>query len=176
MSSHLPICGHLLFPQVQQYPMSSTWASQGMHSFAQLFDVPSGTPLSTSQILHLYGLPTHHLLHMHQARSFVPSMCPPRGVCLKTSLLDTILEQNCHKISNIYKPLNSLYITPAHSVTSTAWNKDLQSPEVHTTILAGYKTMCTYVTNEFWHEQQFKILHQAYIPHLKSKEPPDHSH
>lgn len=51
-------------------------------------------------------------------------------------------------------------------------NKELNSTEAVDCILAGYNSTCALVLNKFWCKQQFKIMHQAYIPYLSSPQQP----
>lgn len=61
---------------------------------------------------------------------------------------------------------------PLPSTSVAAWNKELNSPEAVYRILAGFSSTCILVTNKFWHAQQFKITHWAYILHLLSPQQP----
>lgn len=100
-------------------------------------------------------------------------MFPLRNLRFKTSLLDTLLKRNLHKTSDLYKPFIMFFMPSIYSSTSSIWNKDLQSLDPLIIIVTGYKTTCAFITNTFWYEQQYKILHRAYIPHLTSKDLPD---
>lgn len=56
---------------------------------------------------------------------------------------------------------------PLQATSLASWSSDLNFPDAVHRIITGFNSTCTYVT-EFWHEQQFKIMHRAYIPFLSS--------
>lgn len=117
-----------------------------------------------SQTLDHYKLPRHHFLLIHQAVQHVSRLCPNKIQHFETSILDTLLERQQFKISDIYKPLNMHLSKPLLATSIASWNSDLNSPEAVSRIISGYNSTRSYVTNEFWREQQFKIMHRAYIP------------
>lgn len=100
------------------------------------------------------------------------NLCLNRDFRFCFSLLDTFLDRHRHKISDIYKPLVFLLAKPICSRSTALLEQGPSFHRCNTTycILAGYNTTCAFITNEFWWEQQFKIMHQAYIPHLRTKQ------
>lgn len=119
-------------------------------------------------------LPPHHLLHTQQAISFVCKICPIRDLHFKTSVIDSLVDLQYHKISHLYKPLNSLLTKLVHSTAVTSWNKDLLFSEALHCILAEYNTTRSFTTNKFCCEQQYKIMHRTCIPYLRQAQYPYH--
>lgn len=77
------------------------------------------------------------------------------------------MKKGIHRISDFYKPLNNQPEISLHKFSPKAWIKELQiDQENYTASLEGYLDTLKHITNEFWREQQYKILHRAYIPHL----------
>lgn len=163
---HLPIHENPPFMSTTSPSGLKLWAHQQLKHFAQLFDLHKGNAKLFFQTLDHYELPQHHFLLIHLAVQHVSRLCPNKIQRFQTSILDTLLERQQFKISDIYKPLNTCFSRPLLTTSVASWNSDLNSPEAVSRIISGYNSTCSYVTNEFWREQQFKIMHRAYIPAL----------
>lgn len=137
-------------------------------NFVHLFDPSSGKALPFPQLMNQYNLPAHHFIYPQQTVDFVVSLCPTRDLRFCTCLLDAFLDYQKHNISDICNLLNSSLAKSLHSGSTTFWNKDLHSSAAVDRILDSYNSTCAFSTNEFWQEQQFKIMHRAYIPYLMS--------
>lgn len=138
ISRHLPIIGHPLFTQSRQFAAFCTWAPQGLTNLVQLFDQSTGKALPFPMLQSLYNLPAN--LYAQQAINFTASQAGQtawQGYVFLHLLIGHPLEP---RPTQDFRRLQTL-------VSSTYQASALRL-----------------ITNEFWREQQLKIMHRAYLP------------
>lgn len=129
ISQLLPIHGNPSFSPTLSRSTMQAWAHQKLLHFAQLFDPTSGKSRPTSQTLDFFDLPQSHFLSIHQAVQHAASLCPNKLQRFSPSILDTLLEKQSFKISDIYKPLNIHLSKPLQATSVASWSSDLNFPD-----------------------------------------------
>lgn len=142
---YLPIHENPSFQSIKRHVRCTVWASQNLSHFVQLFDPSTGSALPIHHLLSHFRLAHNHFLYIHQAVQHVSSLCPTKIQRFHHSFLDTLLEKQQYKISDIYKPLNTHLSKPIQVTSAASWNKDFNSPEALDRILSSYNSTCALV-------------------------------
>lgn len=86
--------------------------------------------------------------------------------------MDKLITNRTISTAGVYNPLLPFFTKPLEFTASKARSKDILLDNLSHLLLKGYKATLKIISNYFWWETQFKLLHRVFIPYITPQDSP----